>query len=177
MQNYVAILSARQSTHSTHIAHGHDQHVAVRAATRRSEEQFRRLAILERALLGRKGRGTVDTASHQWRPATRQSGGQFIEVATDILRHTNQPVSHRRRIVAAAALQSLRKCEFVRCAIVCAIAAIVQYQPRRLLQLCVQWGGQQPRAIGDHARRSQHSDTATWQCHVRCKHKGRAARL
>lgn len=176
MQNYVAILSARQFTHFTHLAHGHHQHAAIRAATRRRQEQFRRLAIFECALLGWKGRRSLDTANHKWRSSARQSGGQSVQMATDILRHANQSVSHRRW-VAAAALQSVRKCEFVRRAIVCANATIVQHQSRCVLQLCVQRGGEQSRKIGDHTRRPQYSDTAARQCHVRRQHKGGATRL
>lgn len=60
VQDFAAVLPARQPAHRPYIAAGHHVHAAVRTAQGRGELQLRRLAVPVCALLGRKGGRHVD---------------------------------------------------------------------------------------------------------------------
>lgn len=60
VQNIVAVLPARQPAHRPDLAAGHHVHAVVRTAPGRGQLQLRRLAVPERALLGREGGRHVD---------------------------------------------------------------------------------------------------------------------
>jgi len=113
MQNIVAVLPAGQPAHRTDLAAGHHVHVAVRTAPGRGQLELRRLAVPERALLGREGGRHVDDDRAQRRQPARQPAGYTEEMAADILRDGYQPdtvtvaavatVPAVRHIAAAAA--------------------------------------------------------------------------
>lgn len=113
VQDIAAVLPARQPSHRPDVAVGHHVHAAVRTAPGRGQLQFRRLAVPERALLGREGGRHVDHDAAQRRHPARQPARHTQEMAANILRHHHQPdtaaigalatVAAVRHIAAAAA--------------------------------------------------------------------------
>lgn len=103
VQDIVAVLPARQPAHRPDLAAGHHVHAAVRAAPGRGQLQLRRLAVPERALLGREGGRHVDDDRAQRRQPSRQPAGHTQEVAADILRHGHQSDTAAVRAFATVA--------------------------------------------------------------------------
>lgn len=103
MQDLVAVLPPREPAHRPDLAAGHHVHAAVRAAPGRGQLQLRRLAVLERPLLGREGGRHVDDDHTQRRHQARQPARHTQEVAADILRHGHQPDTAAVRAVATVA--------------------------------------------------------------------------
>lgn len=91
VQDIAAVLPARQFAHRPDVAAGHHVHAAVRTAPGRGQLQLRRLAVPERALLGREGGRHVEDDSAQRRHPARQPARHTQEMAADILRHHFQP--------------------------------------------------------------------------------------
>lgn len=103
VQDLVAVLPPREPAHRPDLAVGHHFHVAVRAAPGRGQLELRRLAVLERPLLGREGGRHVDVNHTKQRPQARQPVRHTQEMAADILRHGHQPDTAAVRAVATVA--------------------------------------------------------------------------
>lgn len=103
VQDIAAILPAGQPAHRPHLAAGHHVHVAIRTSAGRGQLQLRRLAVLERALLGREGGRHVDDDHPQRRQPARQSARHTEKMAANILRHGHQPDTVAVRAIATVA--------------------------------------------------------------------------
>lgn len=141
MQNIVAVLPTGQPAHRPDLSVGHHVHAAVRTAARRGQLQLRRLAVPERALLGREGRRHVDDDGAQRRQPARQPAGHTEEVAAHFLRHGHQPdTAAVAAIAAVAAVRHIR-------ATAAAAAAAGRRRGRHRVSV---------RSVGGHAVRVPH---------------------